>query len=398
MLKILLVSNLYPNKFEPTRGVFTEQIVSNLKDHHQVEVIAPVPWLPSVLTRFKHNLSSSLPNSTFYKGTKVYHPKYLVIPKYGRWLYGILYFFGIFNTLRKVKKDFNPDVINVHWMYPDAFGAVLAARILKIPVVTHSLGCDINEYATYPSRRFFIKKALHWSDLNITVSDELTKKVISLGSPEQKTQTIMNGINKDLFTQQDKLSIRKELDLPRDKTILLFAGNFNIEKGLSILINAFAQIANKFPKSCLVVVGSGPLEKEIFDLVDALNLRERIYFKGRVDHSEVPSFLAAADFLCLPSLREGCPNIVLEALSTGTPVLSSRVGAVPEMLKSNENNFGLLAQPNDINDFSRILDQALSTSWKFPLKFQWMSWIESSNKIANALASVTIKEPTVPLS
>lgn len=386
MLKILLVTNLYPNKFEPTRGIFTEQIVEKLKNNHQVEVVAPTPWFPRKLSNILKR--PVLPFTDIRNDVRIYYPRYLVIPKMARSLYGIFFFFGVFGTLSRLKKSFKPDVINVHWMYPDAFGTVLAANILGIPVVTHSLGCDINFYAQYPVRRFFIKCALRWSDHNITVSKELEAKIVRLGSTSAKSTTVMNGVNQALFIPKDKKLLRHDLSLPLDKRLFLFAGNFNEEKGLEILIKAFSLIASNYDDAQLVVVGSGPLEQHIYDLVDELNIRKRIIFVGRVAHVVVADYLAAADFLCLPSLREGCPNIVLESLSSQTPVLSSRVGAVPEMLASDSKLLGLLAKPNDIQDFSKILKEALLTQWDDNLGFKWMSWQESADAIASVLGSV----------
>ncbi len=393
MLKVLLVTNLYPNKFEPTRGVFTEQIVKCLSKKHEVEVVAPIPWMPPIINKFIKKNHKSLPKICTYNDVQVHHPTYVVIPKVGRWLYGILFFLGVFNTLRKIKKTYKPDVINVHWMYPDGFGTVLAAKILGIPVVTHSLGCDINETATYPSRRFFIKLALKWANFNISVSEELRKKTVHLGSSPKLTSTIMNGVNSELFQPRDKILLRQNLNLPEDKILFLYAGNFNIEKGLEILIRAFSQVHEKYDNALLVVVGSGPLEEQIYQLVETLNIGKKIVFVGRVMHSQVPEYLAAADYLCLPSLREGCPNIVLEALSTGVPVLSSRVGAVPEMLNSQEHDLGLMAQPNNVDDFANIIVKSQSMDWQRPLKFNWMNWQESADAIAVVLKDVVNSTP-----
>jgi len=389
MLKVLLVTNLYPNQFEPTRGIFTEQIVKHLRVNHEVEVVAPLPWFPSFISKIKKTSHIILPNSCYHNDVKVYHPTYIVIPKVGRWLYGIFFFLGIFNTLRKIKKTFKPDVINVHWMYPDGFGTVLAARLLGIPVVTHSLGCDINESATYPSRRFFIRLALKWANFNISVSEELKHKTIQLGSDPSRSATVMNGVNPDLFQPKDKKILRQKLSLPEDKVIFLYAGNFNIEKGLEVLIRAFSEMEMEHDNARLLVVGSGPLEVKINTVVDELNVAKKIIFVGRITHDKVPDYLAAADFLCLPSLREGCPNIVLEALSTGTPVLSSRVGAVPEMLKSENNTLGLMAQPGNVDDFAKILKQSLTMSWNNPLEFEWINWQESADAIASILTDVS---------
>jgi len=392
MLKILLVSNLYPNVNEPTRGIFTEQIVEQLSKSHRIEVVAPSPWFPSILNVFKSVPHKFLPKICIRKNIKIYHPQYLVIPKIGRWLYGMLFFVGIFNTLRKIKKTYNPDVINVHWMYPDGFGTVLAAKLLKIPVVTHSLGCDINEYSQYPARRFFIKLALKMANFNISVSEELKHKTISLGSSPEKSISIMNGVNSDLFTPGNKVSLRSKLNLPTDKTLFLYAGNFNIEKGLEVLLRAFSLVHNENPEARLVIVGSGPLEAHIYSLVSELNLKDKLLFIGRVGHEQITDYLSAADFLCLPSLREGCPNIVLESLSSGTPVLASRVGAVPEMLASKDRVLGLLTEPNDIDGLSKILSQSLSMDWPDKLEFNWMDWRQSSNKIADVLSQVVLMD------
>ncbi len=390
MLKILLVSNLYPNDNEPTRGVFTEQIVEKLSRDNMVEVMSPTPWFPKFLNKFKSSPHKFLPDTCVRKNIKIYHPQYFVIPKIGRWLYGILFFLGIFNTLRKIKKSFNPDVINVHWMYPDGFGTVLAAKLLNIPVVTHSLGCDINEYSQYPSRRFFISLALKMADFNISVSEELKRKTIDLGSAPDKSISIMNGVNSELFSPGNQYNLRRELQLPTDKTIFLYAGNFNIEKGLEVLLRAFSLIHKENPEARLVIVGSGPLESHIKEVVSELNIAEKLIFVGRVGHEQVIDYLSAADFLCLPSLREGCPNIVLESLSSGTPVLASRVGAVPEMIASEDKILGLLSEPNDVVGLSDVLSKSLAMQWPEELGFTWMDWQQSADKISDVLHQAII--------
>jgi len=90
-------------------------------------------------------------------------------------------------------------------------------------------------------------------------------------------------------------------------------------------------------------------------------------------------------------LREGCPNIVLESLSSNTPVIASKVGAVPEMLKSKATKLGLMSEPNSVEDLAKVLTETLSMDWPKDLDFKWMDWQESANKIAEVLKHVSNK-------
>ncbi|MBL4868784.1 MAG: glycosyltransferase family 4 protein [Pseudomonadales bacterium] len=379
--KLLIISNLYPNSAEPTRGIFTKQIAEHLIDKYDIKVIAPLPWAP----KWAKKLVASPVDVPFFEqidNIDVYHPRYFVIPKIGRSLYGFFFFAGILLTLLKLQREFKPDLINVHWIYPDGFGAVLAAKLLGLSIVTHSLGCDINEYSKYFLRRQLIKYTLKNADRNIVVSDALKTKCIELGASADKTTVILNGVNNSIFFNRDKLELRKQLALPSETKIFLYAGNFNIEKGLCYLIEAYSMLSKNQSNIMLCVVGSGPLEQEINGQINSLGIGDTVKLCGRVPHSDIPLYLGAADFLCLPSLREGCPNIVLEALASGTPVLSSRVGAVPDVLASAEVPLGLMATPENSVELASIMEKALTMDWQVRENFQWMNWHDNADRIA----------------
>lgn len=388
--KLLIVSNLYPNSSEPTRGVFTKQIAEHLIEYYDIKVVAPLPWAP----KWTHKILTSAVDVPFHEsidGIDVYHPRHFVIPKIGRSLYGFFFFAGVFLTLSKLKKEFKPNLINVHWIYPDGFGTVLAAKLLKIPVVTHSLGCDINEYSKFFFRRQLIKLTLRNANRNIVVSSALKQKCINFGAKESDTHIILNGVNSDVFYNRDKIELRNQLGLPLDKKIFLFAGNFNIEKGLKHLINAFYLITKKHSDVLLYIVGSGPLEQEIKEQIKTLGIENTVRLCGRIPHSEIPQYLGAADFLCLPSLREGCPNIVLEALSSGTPVLSSEVGAVPDILASAGVPLGLLSPPEDSDALANNMEKALNSEWFVRENFNWMNWHDNAEMISKVFDEVALK-------
>jgi glycosyltransferase involved in cell wall biosynthesis len=309
-----------------------------------------------------------------------------VIPKVGRSLYGFLMFFALLPMLWKLKKQ-NPknSVVFSQWLYPDGFAAYLAAKCLGLPIVLSAAGCDINEYTKYFWRRLWITKALKGANHNIMVSTALKDKAIALGVPADKMTVNMNGSNASVFYPRDKQESRSTLNQPSNKKLLTYIGNFNEEKGVKYLVSAFALIAKEQPDVNLYLVGDGPLKAELVEQITTAQLTERIVFTGRVDHSQVPLYLSSADLLCLPSLREGCPNVVIEALSCGTPVVASQVGAVPDILASSGEPLGYMAKPEDPKDLAEALLKALKTDFNIPAHFTWPSWQDSSDKTSEIL-------------
>jgi len=146
------------------------------------------------------------------------------------------------------------------------------------------------------------------------------------------------------------------------------------------LIEAWHQVHEAKPDAVLVVVGSGPEENSVRERIGQLKLESSILMLGRQPHDKMPQFLQAVDLLCLPSLREGCPNIVLEALSSGAAVVGSAVGAVPELVG---NDRGLVVPPRNSDALGLALIQALDTHWPQE-PWRWMSWHDNALKVIEA--------------
>ena len=119
-LKILTLTTLFPNQRQPIHAVFVRNRIAALSKLCQVKVVAPVPWTP--LLKFfsrKHKLYARVPISEIQNSIEVFHPRYLVIPKFGRSFYGFMYFFSILGFMIKLKKNYDFDLLDVHWAYPD---------------------------------------------------------------------------------------------------------------------------------------------------------------------------------------------------------------------------------------------------------------------------------------
>lgn len=376
-MHVVVISNLYPNSKEETRGIYTQQLVHELQKHVDVRVIAPLPWRPRARFFNKLDPYAQVPRYEVIKGVEVWHPRYFVIPKTARFTYGAFFFLGVYRQLQRLHQQQPIDVINVHWAYPDAVGVVYAAKRLGIPVVTHALGCDVNEFAKYPWRRGQIAWAFKESTMSVFVSQALLDEARAMGVKHDRCRVILNGVDQNKFKIGDQDEARKALNLPLDRQLVFFAGNFNVEKGLIYLIEAWEKVAAAMPNAHLCVVGSGPEEALIREKIESLGIAHRISLLGRVPHTLIPQYLQAVDFLCLPSLREGCPNIVLEALSSGVTVIGSQVGAVPELIGLDR---GILVPPRKSEALAEALITGLEQDWA-RAEWPWMSWKENALKV-----------------
>jgi len=380
---VVLISNLYPNNSEMTKGLFIKQLADSLSKLCDLTVVSPIPFHPLDLIR-----QPAIVKQEIIDGITVLHPRYIVIPKILRSLIGYFFSKGIFKTIQKLQQQGKADIISAHWTYPDGYGASLVAKKLKIPFSIHALGCDINDYTKYKIRRTLIVNALNDSNINIVKSQALKDKITSLGVDSNKTIVIHNGVDQNKFIRKKSKVARNEIESNSDRIkfdaktkYCLFIGNFQIEKGLNYLLDAFNKIKNE--KTHLIIIGSGPLQNEIELQIDNLGLKNYVTLLGRVEHQNIPNYMASADLLCLPSLREGCPNVVLESLSCGTPVVASNVGAVSDIVSKDE--FGVIVTPCNCDELAKGITKGLKLKDnKLPV-FEWYDWLENAIKVNNQL-------------
>lgn len=265
---------------------------------------------------------------------------------------------GILKTLRVVRKE-HCDLIHAHWVIPTGFIAVIAGKMLGKPVIITAHDADIT---TLPQRSKIaariIRFTLHHADLIISVSQTLNdtiKRNLAIGS--EKVRIIPLGIDQKRFKGIDKQMARHRLNLPERSKIVLFVGALLEVKGLSYLFEAIPQVATRHKEALFVLIGQGPLEAELKAKAKNLNLEDRVKIEGSKSHEEIPLWVSAADILILPSLSEGLPMTVLEALAVGLPVVASRVGALPEVVRNGQN--GMLIDPGNSGSIVQTLDSIL---------------------------------------
>jgi glycosyltransferase involved in cell wall biosynthesis len=332
-MKVLTFSTLYPNAARPAHGVFVETRLRQLVASGQAEarVLAPVPWFP-----FRQQLygdyarHARAPRVERRQGIVVMHPRYPVLPKVGMSVAPLLLSRAVAPTLERIHRHFPFDLIDAHYFYPDGVAAVMLGKRARKPVVVTARGSDINLIAKHRLPRAMIRWAARNAAAVVTVSRALKDALVELGVPPEHVRVLRNGVDTDLFKPVEREAVRQRLGMTR-KTILS-VGNLLDFKGHGIVISALSLL----PECELVVIGEGPDRRRFHMLARDSGVAERVRFLGSIPQAELRQYYGAADALVLGSSREGWPNVLLEAMACGTPVIASDVGGVSEIVTAAE--------------------------------------------------------------
>lgn len=329
-LSILTFSSLYPSNAQPQHGVFVENRLRRIRMLEGIDarVVAPVPWFPFSGKRLGRygTFAEIAPGESRY-GIPIDHPRYPVIPKIGMSIAPWLMFQATKALMKNLRDDaIGFDLIDAHYFYPDGVAAAMLGQALGRPVVISARGTDVNLIPEFASPRRQILQAAETARAIIAVSEALKQRMIEIGIPADKITVLRNGVDAALFAPVDRDSIRKELGITRPAMVAV--GNVLESKGQDVAIRALTRLADMD----LLIVGAGPDEAKFAGLAESLGVSDRVRFVGRVPHEDLPRYFSAADVSILASMREGWPNVLLESMACGTPVVASNVGAVPEII------------------------------------------------------------------
>jgi glycosyltransferase involved in cell wall biosynthesis len=361
-MKILVFTSLYPNNVWPNHGVFIKERMTRVAalDGCEVKVVAPVPYFPAVRANWRWRFSQVTRLET-RDGIEVHHPRYFMTPKLGMTLYGWLMFLSVLPTMKRIQKEYNFEIIDTHFVYPDGFAGVLLGKYFKKPVVVSARGSDVNLYQTLPLIRRLIQYALIKADKVVAVSQALKRAMVELGVPGEKISYIPNGVDPEKFYPVAKEQARRALALPEGKRIVS-VGNLTPNKGFDLLIRSFGAVAARpgYSDLQLTIIGDGLIRKDLEKLVSDLKVGDRVQLAGEIPHEQLRLWYSAADLFCLASKLEGWPNVILEALACGTPVVATSAGGIPEIIRSDK--VGLLVDRNEAA-LAEAIDRALKKDW-----------------------------------
>jgi teichuronic acid biosynthesis glycosyltransferase TuaC len=332
-MEILTFTTLYPNSVQPHHGVFVENRLRHLVSGGQVNarVVAPVPWFPFSARIFGRYAiyAKVVPRETRAQLT-IEHPKYLVLPKFGMRAAPALLAAASLPALTRLQERRDFDLIDAHYFFPDGVAAIRLGRRLKKPVVITARGTDVNLIPDFPGPRRMIVEAAQEAAGIIAVSQALKDAIVALGIPAERVTVLRNGVDLELFQPHAREETRMRLGL--SGPTLLSVGHLIERKGHELVIGALPAL----PGYRLLIAGDGPERARLENLSKTLKVEHCVSFLGALPHEQLHQIYAAADALVLASSREGWPNVLLESMACGTPVVASNIWGNPEVVSRPE--------------------------------------------------------------
>jgi glycosyltransferase involved in cell wall biosynthesis len=253
-----------------------------------------------------------------------------------------------------------PSLIHAHFGI-EGVSALGLAMQLEIPLVTtfHGFDATLKTHAMLGSPAWFRypllrRKLAREGNLFLCASSFIRQKLLETGFPESRTHTHYIGV--------DCQTIRPRADFEETPLILHVARLVEV-KGTRYLLRAFATVARKYDRVQLLIIGDGPLRRQLHALTASLGMQDRVEFLGAVPHVAVLSWMRKAAMLVLPGIRtatgreEGLGMVLLEAAATGLPIVGSRVGGIPECIL--EGKTGFLVPERDEDALARRMAELL---------------------------------------
>ena len=390
-MKILFISSVFPNSLQPGKGTFNYSMIQALSELHQTHVVSPVSWMDEFSHYFKDKtrLNREWLPTDITDSLSIEYPRFYYLPKLFHQFYGQFLDWSINRRLHETISQFQPDIILSYWLHPDGEVAVKAAREHGIPVVVMTGGSDILLLTKNHHRKRAIKSVLQQADGVITVSNDIKQAVKNLDIHSEKINTVYRGVDQNLFTPGNQQEARQRLGLPHNRKIIVSVGRLEPVKGHSVLLDACHKISKQGTPFTCYVLGDGSLKTVLSQKIKQGGLGEFFQLTGSQQQSRLADWYRAADFIVLPSLSEGIPNVLLEAISCGRSFVASNVGGIPEIADPCCDK--LVPPDNSERLAEAITDMLDSPDQNEKRNFKPNSWKESAMHLSQIISDCSVQ-------
>jgi glycosyltransferase involved in cell wall biosynthesis len=390
-LRVLSVACVFPNPVEPRAGLFVRNRLLALSYRAAVRVAAPVALISYQRFPKRWLGAQGAPSRSKEGEIEVIHPRWIYPPAGGAWNSVFLFLF-LLCPLSRLRSSFPFQTIDAQFGYPEGFATALLAWWFGCPYTVTLRGSEVF-HAQRRLRGAFLQWAMRRAGCVITVSERLRQFALGVGVAADRVRTIPNGVDAGIFHPRDRRECRRKYGIAGDARAILSAGHLTELKGHHRIVRALARMRDSGMKAELLIAGgtgsTAGYEAEIRREIAALGLEDRVRLLGELPPESLAEAMAAADVFCLASRSEGWPNVVNEALSCGTPVVATDVGAVPEMIVSPA--YGKIVPPGNVEALEKALREALQAHWDREAIAQWgrsRSWEHVAAEVEETLREV----------
>jgi len=262
---------------------------------------------------------------------------------------------SIAKDIYKLIKTRNVKIVRTHQYHANLYGR-LAAWLAKVPCIIASVH-NVYTIDRKLHRRMINRFLARFTDKVVAVSEIVKKDILKYdGLREDKVMIIHNGIDTERLLNIDGNVIRSEFNISSDVPVIGTIGRLTFQKGQKYLIEAVSKIKEKFPSIMLLIVGDGPIKDELQNYSKTLGLNKHVIFTG--SRRDIPPLLAAMDIFVLPSLWEGLPNALLEAMASGKTIIATDIPPIREII--NNEKIGILVPARDSKAMASSIELLLN--------------------------------------
>jgi len=354
-LRVLAISGNFPHRDDPACGIFAARQFAEMKRQGaDVTVMVPVARAPKFILKLGMYRQFRRREFIEYEGLDIVEDSFLRLPgKYSLFFDGFSAYLTIRNEIRRRHKQKPYSVIYARGFWLEADVGIRLGRLLGIPVVGAGIGSDVN---VRPDRgrlfHGFFRRIARKLDMTMATGSGVAKKIEAVNG--NHTEVMGGVVELDKFVPtKNKSAVRRELGLPEDRKIILFVGHIIKSKGVYELLDAFEAICGRFPQAMLYMCGEGDERGPLMEAVKRRGLAGRVEMPGNILPDMVPKYMQAADVFALPSYNEGMPNVLMEAMACGLPVIATNVGGIPAAV--GDGNAAILIEPGNADEIEKTL-------------------------------------------
>ena len=351
-MKIGVITSAYPEFKDDPHGIFVHRLMREIsKQGHEIHILAPYTGGKTKYTlegvyieRFHYFYPKRFQNLCGRSGM-------IDNVKEGFFVKLQVLTFLFFNIIHSLLKFRDIDIVHVQWPIPNGLGSLFLKKIYGVPYINTIHGEEV-----YLSKRYHTVFALKWfvnnSIKTITNSSATKDSCLEAGIEKDKLNIIPFGVDIDFY---------KPLKIPKDEKIfhILAVGYLIERKGFEYLIKAVKEVLAQHENVRLTIVGSGPLEKKLKNVIKELKLESNAKIMKNVSDDELLYLYNSSDLFVLPSVvdsqgnTEGLGVVLLEAMACRLPVIGSDTGGIPDIIQNGET--GLLVTEKDIFGLSNTI-------------------------------------------